>query len=360
MNTLTQSNYTTPAARRNKELTIGDLWILCLRRWPVILVPVALMLLAAILVCVFGERRYEATGQLQIQKESMDGLGLSSMVGDASDATDALDGNITIQTEASVLQSDTLALQVIKDLNLESTKDFQPRFKLVGWILGFLSPAGPSDPAHASLEDSPKRRTHALLVFSKNLKVKPVSGTRLISVSYTSSDPKLAAAVVNHLIQALQDFSFQTRYIATSQASDWLGHQLTDLRKQSEDLQAKVVDLQRESGVFTLGGGGTETDGKMQPGTGVYSSVLDRCSRPLAALTLAQSNRILKGQFTRRRIGKCGADLRDWRETPAAWRVAGNCQFAYPHPESAPAAGNASRATGGTFCEIRTSLSQAG
>ena len=169
-----------------------------------------------------GQRRYQATGQLQIQKESMDGLGLSSMVGDASDASDALDGNITIQTEASVLQSDTLALQVIKDLNLESTRDFQPHFKLVGWIMGSFSPAGPRDPAHASLDDSPQRRTHDLRVFSKNLKVKPVSGTRLIDVSYTSSDPKLAAAVVNHLIQALQDFSFQTRYVATSQASDWL------------------------------------------------------------------------------------------------------------------------------------------
>lgn len=293
LNTLLTQKRT--SAKRNKELTIGDLWNLCLRRWPVMVTPIALLLLAAILVCMFGERRYEATGQLQIQKESMDGLGLSSMVGDASDATDALDGNITIQTEASVLQSDTLALQVIKDLNLESTRDFRPHFKLVGWIMGFLSPAGPSDPTNGSLEDSPNRRTHALLVFSKNLKVKPVSGTRLINVSYTSSDPKLAAAVVNHLIQALQDFSFQTRYAATSQASDWLGHQLSDLRKQSEDLQAKVVALQRESGVFTLGGGGTETDGKVQPGTGVYSSVLDRLQQATAALNVAESNRILRG-----------------------------------------------------------------
>lgn len=284
-----------PSTRRNKELTVGDLWNLCLRRWPVILAPIALMLIAAIVVCVVSQRRYQATGELQIQKESMDGLGLSSMVGDASDATDALDGNITIQTEASVLQSDTLALQVIKDLNLESTPDFQPHFRWIGAVMGLLSPAGPRDPAHASLEDSPRRRTHALLVFAKNLKVKPVSGTRLIEVSYTSSDPEVAAAVVNHLIQALQDFSFQTRYAATSQASDWLSHQLSDLRKQSEDLQAKVVELQRESGVFTLGGGGTEIDGKVQPGTGVYSSVLDRLQQATAALTVAQSNRILRG-----------------------------------------------------------------
>jgi uncharacterized protein involved in exopolysaccharide biosynthesis len=100
---------------------------------------------------------------------------------------------------------------------------------------------GLSDPANGSLEDSPKRRSHALAVFSRNLKIKMVAGTRLINISYTNPDPKLAAEVVNHLILALEDFSFQTRYIATSQASEWLGGQLSDLRKESEDLQATAV-----------------------------------------------------------------------------------------------------------------------
>jgi uncharacterized protein involved in exopolysaccharide biosynthesis len=91
------------------------------------------MLAVAIVICAFSERRYEAIGQLQVQKESMDGLGLSSMIGAGTGATDALDSNITIQTEASILESDTLALRVIKDLKLDTTPDFQPRFKVLGW-----------------------------------------------------------------------------------------------------------------------------------------------------------------------------------------------------------------------------------
>ena len=278
----------------SRELTINDLWTMFRRRRAIIGGSVLLFLSLAALVCVFSERRYEATGQLQVQKESMDGLGLSSMMGEAGGATDALDANITIQTQATILQSDTLALRVIKDLNLESTKDFQPKFKAIGWVTGLISPVGPQDPLHADLEDSPGRRSHALLIFSSNLKVKPVAGTRLIEITYINPDPKIAAAVVNHLIQSLTDFSFQTRYNATSQASDWLGGQLSDLRKQSEDLQAKVGQLQRDSGVFTLGGG-TEADGKSQGGTGIYSSVLDRLQQATASLTQAESNRILKG-----------------------------------------------------------------
>lgn len=276
-----------------RELTLNDLWDLCVRRKAVIFTFLAAAVAIGLLICIFSERRYQATGQLQVQKESMDGLGLSSMIGDASGATDALDSNITIQTEATILQSDTLALTVIKDLNLESTPDFQSHFRILGWIRGMLSPSGPSDPANASLDNSPRRRSHALGVFQKNLKVKIVSGTRLINVSYTNPDPRLASAVVNHLIEALEDFSFQTRYVATSQASQWLSGQLSDLRKESEDLQAKVVQLQKDSGVFTLGSA-TEADGKSQAGTGIYSSVLDRLQQATASLTQAESNRILK------------------------------------------------------------------
>jgi capsular exopolysaccharide synthesis family protein len=274
-------------------MTFNDLWNLFVRRKAVILSILAGVVTIAALFCTFSERRYEATGQLQVEKESLDGLGLSSLTGDASGAGDALDSNITIQTEATILQSDTLALQVIKDLNLDSTPDFQPRFGVRSLIGSLLSPQGPADATNMPLEGSPRRRSHALVVFSKNLKVKLVPGTRLIDVSYTNPDPRLAAEVANHLIQALQDFSFQTRYAATVQASKWLGGQLSDLRKESEDLQAKVAELQKDSGVFTLGGG-AEIDGKSQGGTGIYSSVLDRLQQATASMTQAESNRILK------------------------------------------------------------------
>jgi capsular exopolysaccharide synthesis family protein len=277
-----------------RELTINDLWKILTRRRAIIFASVLVMFSLATATSILSPRRYEASGQLQVQKESMDGLGLSSMMGDAGGASDALEGNITIQTQATILQSDTLALKVIKDLNLESTSDFRRHFSPLGWAIGFLAPRGAQDPVNASLDDAPGRRTRASLVFSRNLQVKPVAGTRLIEITYLSSDPKLAAAVVNDLIQALTDYSFQTRYNATSQASDWLSGQLSDLRKQSEDLQARVVNLQRDSGVYTLGGG-TETDGKTQGGTGVYSSVLDRLQQSTASLTQAESNRILKG-----------------------------------------------------------------
>jgi uncharacterized protein involved in exopolysaccharide biosynthesis len=152
------------------------------RRRAIIVGSTLALFLIAVLVCVFSERSYEVTGQLEVQKESVDGLGLSSMMGDAAGATDALDANITIQTEATILQSNTLALRVIKDLNLESTADFQPHFKAVGWILGLISPAGVKDPANLL---KIRRRAVRMLCSSSST----ISRSRLCQVLVSSRSP---------------------------------------------------------------------------------------------------------------------------------------------------------------------------
>src|ERR1700688_1393519 len=109
------------------------------------------------------------------------------MMGAASGgASDSLSVNVDLQTQADILQSEALALKVIKDLNLEQNEDFKPHFSPVGWVMGLVSPGGPADPAKASLEDSPGRRRHVVKVFGDNLKVKVTAGTRLLEVDYTN------------------------------------------------------------------------------------------------------------------------------------------------------------------------------
>jgi polysaccharide biosynthesis transport protein len=297
LKSLIESGLRTPI-NKSQELTIADLWKILTRRRLIILGTVFLVLTAGILVSIFSPRRYEASGRIQVQKEAVDGLGLANMIGGPAGNSDALDGNITIQTQAKILESDTLALRAIRDLNLESTEDFKPRFTRLSKVTGLLELSGPRDPELASFEDSPGRRTHALRVFTKHLQVKPVAGTRLIEITYSHSDPKIAAAVVNDLVEGLSDYGFQTRFNATSQASKWLSGQMTDLREQTDDLQAKVVKLQHDSGIFSLGGE-IMADGKTTGDSHTYNIALDRLQQATAALTQAQSNRILKGAVYR-------------------------------------------------------------
>jgi polysaccharide biosynthesis transport protein len=257
------------------------------RRRAIIYISLGVFFLLAILALAVSTRRYRSMGEIEVQKESTSALGIQT---DSADTpSDALEVNMIIQTQAQILQSDSLALRVIEDLHLEQTEDYRSKWSTVGWLFALLGPRGVTDPPGATLENSPHRRMRVLKIFHRRLMVKPVAGTRLIDVAYLSPDPQLAAAVVNHLLQGLIEKGYQARYDATMQASSWLSGQLGELRAKTQELQAKVVKLQQESGVFALGE--VDREGRDQ----VYSPTLEKLQMATQAEAQAQSNRILKG-----------------------------------------------------------------
>jgi polysaccharide biosynthesis transport protein len=277
-----------PSGRSSPELTLREIGAMLWRRRRIIYSTVALFLLLAVLALSISTRRYRSVGEIEVQKDSTSSLG--SLQTDGSDTpSDALEENMVLQTQAKILESDSLALRVINELHLDQTEDYKEKWSPFGWVFTLIAPKGVADPKGASLENSPHRRVQVLKIFHKKLTVKGVDGTRLIDVEYLSPDPRLAAAVVNHMLQGLIESGFQARYTATTQASSWLGGQLEELRAQTQNLQAKVVRLRQDSGVFALGE--VDREGKDQ----VYSPTLDKLQMSTQAVSQAQANRILKG-----------------------------------------------------------------
>ena len=109
-----------------------------------------------------------------------------------------------------------------------------------------------------------------------------------MEVDYLDPDPQVASAVVNQLVQELVDYTFETRYKATEAASASLSKQLAELRMRSENLQAQVAQMQRDSGIYSIGT--TDAQGRQQ----AYSAVLDQFQRAATTLSDASQNRILK------------------------------------------------------------------
>jgi capsular exopolysaccharide synthesis family protein len=253
------------------------------------------MLLIAACYCTLATRRYKATGEVQIQREATGEFGLENNVmgrEDNTGATDSLDYNITLQTTAGILQSPALALVVIRDLHLEDTHDYFPAHPdaspavWLGTVVGKLTFwRKPLEPLSIPLDKAPNRRYRALKIFASHLKVEPVTGTRLIDVSYSDPSPERSAAVVNRLIAELGEFTFQQRFTSTLQGSSWLTGQLAELKRQMQDLQAKAIALQRDTGMF-----GNDASRNV---------VLERLQSLNETLTQAESNRILKEAIDR-------------------------------------------------------------
>ncbi len=235
------------------EWTLVDFMTVLRRRRIYLLAWVAGMFLLATLYCLIATPRFQATGEIEVQKEPPPAFGLeNSVTGDTTAAVpDSLDYSLTLETEAKILESSTLALQVIRDLKLETTHDYFPihpsGFRIPGWVFFWQKPV---EPLTVALDDAPNRRYAALKIFARRLKVTPETGTRLIEVSYSDPDPSLATAVVNRLLQALNDYTYQARFQATAQASVWLTSELGDLRRQAKLLDDKANRLRRDAGIY--------------------------------------------------------------------------------------------------------------
>ena len=117
----------------------------------------------------------------------------------------------------------------------------------------------------------------------------PVSGTRLINIEYLSTRSADGGRGGEQTGEDLTDYNFQTRHNATREASAWLGNQLNELRKQSEDLQAKVVDPAARLRSICLWP-------NRQPGPRAgFTPALDQLQQSTSQLEQAQAARIMKG-----------------------------------------------------------------
>ncbi len=143
-----------------------------------------------------------------------------------------------LDTEVKILQSDLLAMQVIRELNLDRRPE-----------IGGQAPPSPSsslDLTPDPLQSDPARTSSMIGGFKGNLKVGLSPNTRIIEVHYRSADPQLAANVVNTLMQTYVENNFKARFESTMQASDWLTKQLVDLQMKVETSQEKLVRYQKE------------------------------------------------------------------------------------------------------------------
>jgi len=232
------------------------------RRRLIISSCLAAALLLAILHCALAPRRYEAMARLVINHDSANPLGMAG--GDAINLFG--DPMVMQETQVRIMQSDTVAWEVIRQLRLDQNPEFATQ------------EAGQPDPSVDPI--GPVGRGALLGAFRGSLQVTTVPKTWMIDLRFRSKNPKLAADIVNATVNAYLERNFRTRYNATMQASDWLSKQLDDLKQKVESSQQQFVDFQKKHGII----GTDETHN-------IVLSQLDELNKGLAA---AQAERIVR------------------------------------------------------------------
>src|SRR5205814_1010804 len=241
--------------------------ILIKRKW-VVLASVAAIFTVIAIATLRSTPIYDASGSIAINK--LDPAMMSFKDASGNGGVDYYDPT-DLDTEVRILRSDLLALQVIKQLNLDKRAEFggngQPSSSGLGLTTDVLQP------------DS-ARISSLLGSFKGNLRVSLIPNTRIIEIHYVSADKDLAPRVVNTLADTYVEQNFKTRFESTMQASDWLSKQLVDLQMKVETSQEKLVKYQKDHQILGI-------DDKQN----ITTAKLDELNKEL---TTAESERMQK------------------------------------------------------------------
>jgi len=240
--------------------------ILKKRKWVVI----STWVIIAALVAVFTLHMtpvYDAMGGIAVNRENSLNLGFKDS--DVGTTLDDYDYNVALETQVRILKSDAIAFQVIKNLKLDRNPEF---------VASATKPR--TEPPLNSLQVDAPFESSLLDRFRGGLNLSVVPRTRIVEIHYSHPDPRLAAQIVNMMINTFIEQNFKTKFESSMQTADWLSRQLLDLEMKVETSQEKLVRYQKEHNILGI-------DEKQN----IVTSKLDELNKELTA---AEGDRIQK------------------------------------------------------------------
>jgi succinoglycan biosynthesis transport protein ExoP len=208
-------------------------YIIILRKHQWLILTFLLTVVTVVTIASFKMKPvYLAAARVEVDKESQN----MSPFPDSNSYDEFMDMENYLETQTKILQSETLALQTIKSLDLARYPEFG---------------GGPSTTAWAHNGPAPQRPA-ILGAFLGRLTVKRVANSRLIEVTFEAEDPQLAAQIVNTHLQNFVEQNFRSKYDATIQASNWLSSELEGLRIKVEKSENARIAYQRANQTWQI------------------------------------------------------------------------------------------------------------
>lgn len=229
-------------------------------RWKWTGLTVAALIVALTLLYVFiSPHIYTASGTIWID-ETQSVLPFEEL--------SRLSGGINSQSHAMLLKSRSLAADVIEKMKLHSHPEF-------------IAPRLPVKPERDGVQpDNPVFKERLIDELIENLNVSPLTGTKLIQVSFNHKNPQLAADILNTLLDSYIEMLIKRKYTASEQATEFLSTQISALRKDIEEAEKKLAELGTAQGILPL--------------SSAEAPLIQKITEVNAALTAATLDRVNK------------------------------------------------------------------
>jgi capsular exopolysaccharide synthesis family protein len=229
----------TIATRSQSEISLPELWRLLVKRKSTFFLCFGAATVLAIVVALISPTRYEGVGRLTLDFDSnaLQDAFLNAAGADEGD-------NPKLLTQVKVLETDSLAWEVIERLRLDQRPEAAPRVLGIGPIRCLSGPNQSVDSIGSEC------RNRILTEFHRRLRVQALPRTQIIEIRYRCRSSQLAADVVNTMAEVYTEASFQTKYNAAVRASKWVSGQLEDAKNNAQKAEEKFIAYQKQTGII--------------------------------------------------------------------------------------------------------------
>ena len=236
-----------------EKIDIRD-YIDVMLKWRWVIITIFLVVVVSVAIHTYTARPvYKTTVRVAIEKENPNIVSIEEVLQmDASQAD-------YLQTQVDILQSRSLANEVIARLNLEMSPEFiAPEEESMtswidtakDWVRSLFVTEDEGDEPSLELES-----IYSPLVGSylERLSIEPVRRTRLIDISFEGYYPEIITAITNEHMQAYIDKNLELKFQASQDALSWLNKKLIDVRKKLEVSENGLQRFKEKEDIVSLG-----------------------------------------------------------------------------------------------------------
>jgi polysaccharide biosynthesis transport protein len=251
---------------RETAADLRDYWFTIVKHFRMIATLFVGVAFVTALVVFCRTSEYTAESTLMIEHSTPQVLNMRQVLGEV--VTGSYDEDY-YKSQYALLQNETLAAQVIREVGLANSPYFRDRNS---WSRVFGAPSKANESTLLGIKLTVIER------YLKRLTITPLRGTNLVKVSFTTPDPELSARIVNAHTEAYIHQGLDLHRAVNEEAQHFLESKLGELKARVEKSEVALNAFGRANEIISL--------------TDKENIVIDRLDELNKDLTAAEADRI--------------------------------------------------------------------
>ncbi|HEY0124232.1 MAG TPA: polysaccharide biosynthesis tyrosine autokinase [Rhizobium sp.] len=253
-----QKNFTFHSATPKTEehdgfIDLDRLMAVVVRRIRTIMLGVGIFVALAIAYLLIATPNYTSATQILLDEN------MTKYAEDQPPPASSQQADMDIASAVEILKSNEMALRVVDTAGLVDNATFlnppqSPIALVKSGVKLIASVFKPAKPPLTPAEAREARRQQVAAMLQDALKVERVTRSSVVSVSFSSTDPLLAAKITNAYADAYLTDQLNANFDATERASVWLQERLNDLRQRAQMASLEVEKYKADNGLTSTGG----------------------------------------------------------------------------------------------------------